>query len=62
VSRSTKQQKKSKEADVSLEAHEPTSSLDDVSDHTKDFFPFPYVYLCIFALPGTDEEIRCLGY
>jgi hypothetical protein len=40
VSQSTKRQKKSKEADVSLEAHEPTSSSDDVSDHTLEIFPF----------------------
>jgi hypothetical protein len=40
MSRITKQAKKSKEANVSLEAHEPTSSSDDVSDHTMNFFPF----------------------
>jgi hypothetical protein len=40
VSRSTKRQKKSKEADISLEAHKPTSSLDDVSDRTLKIFPF----------------------
>jgi hypothetical protein len=32
VSRSTKRLKKSKEADVSLEAHEPAGSPDDVSN------------------------------
>jgi hypothetical protein len=40
VSRSTKKAKKSKEADVSLEAHELASSSDDVSDRTLNFFPF----------------------
>jgi hypothetical protein len=40
VSRSTKRARKSKEADVSLEAHEPTSSSGDVSDRTLKFFPF----------------------
>jgi hypothetical protein len=44
VSRSTKRAKKSKEADVSLEAHEPTSSSDDVSDRIKKKIPFT---LCI---------------
>jgi hypothetical protein len=44
VSWSTKRAKKSKEADVSLEAHEPASSSDDVSDHTIKKIPFA---LCI---------------
>jgi hypothetical protein len=47
VSRSTKRAKKSKEADVSLEAHEPASSSDDVSDHTikKNSLRLVYTYM-----------------
>jgi hypothetical protein len=62
VSQSKKKAKKSKEADVSLEAHEPASSFDDVSDHTIKKFASLCVYLYVLALPGADEEIRRLGY
>jgi hypothetical protein len=62
MTRGTKRAKKSKEADVSLEAHEPTSSSDDVSDCTIKNFPSPCVYLYVLVLPGADEEIRRLGY
>jgi hypothetical protein len=40
VTRGTKRARKSKEADVSLEAHELTSSFDDVSNCTYKIFPF----------------------
>jgi hypothetical protein len=50
VSRSTKRQKKSKEADISLEVHEPTSSSDDVSDRTLEIFPFVLRMLMCFCL------------
>jgi hypothetical protein len=62
VSRSTKKAKKTKEADVSLEAHEPASSSDNVSDRAIKFFSSSCVCLYVLALPGADEEIRRLGY
>jgi hypothetical protein len=62
VSRSTKRSKKSQEAEVFLDAHEPTSSSDDVSDCTIKIFPSPCVYLYVLVLPGADEEIHRLGY
>jgi hypothetical protein len=46
VSRSTKRSKKSKEADVSLEAHESTDFPDDVS---------VYPPLCFLCYPHTHE-------
>jgi hypothetical protein len=48
VSRSTKRQKKSKEADISLQAHEPTSSSDDVSDRTLEIFSLRFAYAYVF--------------
>jgi hypothetical protein len=50
VSRSTKKSKKSKEADVSLEVHEPSSSSDNVSDRIfQDLsFLFACAYLFLF--------------
>jgi hypothetical protein len=50
VSRSTKKAKKSKEADVSLEVHEPSSSSDNVSDRTLEDFSFLFAcaYLFLF--------------
>jgi hypothetical protein len=62
VTRSTKRVRKSKEADVSLEAHELTSSSDDVSDWTIKFSSLSCVYLYVLVLPGADEEIHRLGY
>jgi hypothetical protein len=62
VTRSTKRVRKSKEADVSLEAHELTSSSDDVSDWTIKFSPSSCVYLYVLVSPGTNEEIHRLGY
>jgi hypothetical protein len=63
VSRSTKKAKKSKEADVALEAHEPASSSNDVSDHTIKLFSLrlAYTYM-LLPLSDTDEEICRLGY
>jgi hypothetical protein len=50
VSRSTKRSKKSKEADVSLEVHEPLSSSDNVSDRILEDFSFLFAcaYLFLF--------------
>jgi hypothetical protein len=50
ISRSTKRSKKSKEADVSLEVHEPLSSSDNVSDRILEDFSFPFAcaYLFLF--------------
>jgi hypothetical protein len=62
VSRSTKRSKKSQEADVSLEAREPTGSPDDVSDCIALIFLVPSIYLYIIPLPGIDEKIHRLGY
>jgi hypothetical protein len=62
VSQSTKRSKKSQEAEVSLEAHEPTSSPDNVSGCAILFFPSPCVYLYVLLLSGVDAEIRCLGH
>jgi hypothetical protein len=62
MSRSAKKAKKTKEADVSLEAHEPASSSDNVSDRAINFFSSSRVCLYVLALPGADEEIRRLGY
>jgi hypothetical protein len=47
---------------VSLEVHEPTGSLDNVSGCTILFFPSPSVYLYVLLLSGVDEEIRRLGH
>jgi hypothetical protein len=62
ASRSTKQLKKSQEAEVSLEAHEPTGSPDNVSGYTVLIFPAPSIYLCVSPLSGIDEEIHRLGH
>jgi hypothetical protein len=62
VSWSTKKAKKTKEADVSLEAHEPASSSDNVSDHAIKNFSSSCVCLYVLALPGADEEIHRPGY
>jgi hypothetical protein len=62
VSRSTKRSKKSQEAEVSLEAHEPTGSPDDVSGCTALIFLAPSIYLYVLPLSGTDEEIHRLGH
>jgi hypothetical protein len=62
VSRSAKKAKKTKETDVSLEAHEPASSSDNVSDRAIKNFSSYRVCLYVLALPGADEEIRRLGY
>jgi hypothetical protein len=62
MTRGTKRARKSKEADVSLETHELTSSSDDVSNCTIKFSPSSCIYLYVLILPGTDEEIRRLGY
>jgi hypothetical protein len=62
VARSTKRSKKSKEADVSLEVHDSTNYPDDVSNcPSLCFLHDPYTHV-VFALTGTDEEIRRLGH
>jgi hypothetical protein len=48
VSQSTKKSKKSKEANVSLEVHEPSSSLDNVSDRILEDFSF--LFACAYLL------------
>jgi hypothetical protein len=50
VSRSTKKSKKSEEADVFLEVHEPSSSKDNVSDCILEDFSFLFAcaYLFLF--------------
>jgi hypothetical protein len=50
VFQSTKKSKKSKEADVSLEVHEPSSSSDNVSDRILEDFSFLFAcaYLFLF--------------
>jgi hypothetical protein len=50
VSRSTKRSKKSQEADVSLEAHEPTGSPDDVSDCIALIFSCAFHILICYSL------------
>jgi hypothetical protein len=62
ASRSTKRSKKSQEAEVSLEAHEPTGSPDNVSGCTVLIFLASSIYLYVLLLSGIDEEIRCLGH
>jgi hypothetical protein len=62
VTRSTKRSKKFKEADVSLEAHEPTGSSNDVSGFIALIFLAPSIYLYVLPSSGTDEEIRRLGH
>jgi hypothetical protein len=62
TSRSTKRSKKSQETEVSLEAHEPTGSPDNVSGCTVLIFLVPSIYLCVPLLSGIDEEIRRLRH
>jgi hypothetical protein len=62
VPRNLKRLKKAKEPNVSLEAHELTSSSDDVSDWTIKFSSLSCIYLYALVLPGADEEICRLGY
>jgi hypothetical protein len=62
VSQSTKRSKKSQEAEVSLEAHEPTGSPDNVNGCTVLIFLAPSIYLYVPPLSSIDEEIRHLGH
>jgi hypothetical protein len=62
ASRGTMRPKKSQEAEVSLEAHEPTDSPDNVSCCTVLIFPAPSIYLRVSPLSGIDEEIRRLRH
>jgi hypothetical protein len=62
ASRCTKRSKKSQEAEVSLEAHEPTGSPDNVSGCTVLIYLAPSIRLRVSLLSGIDEEIRRLGY
>jgi hypothetical protein len=62
VSQSTKRSKKSQEVEVSLEAHEPTGSPDNVIGCTVLIFLAPSIYLCVPPLSGIDEEICHLGH
>jgi hypothetical protein len=62
ASRSTKRSKKSQEAEVSLEAHEPTGSPDNVSRYSVLIYLSPSIRLRVSPLSGIDEEIRRLRY
>jgi hypothetical protein len=62
ASQSSKWSKKSQGAEVSLEAHEPTGSPDNVSGCTVLIFLVPSIHLRVSPLSGIDEEIRRLGY
>jgi hypothetical protein len=62
ASRSTKRSKKSQEAKVSLEAHEPIGSSDNVSGCTVLIYLAPSIRLRVSPLSGIDEEIRRLRY
>jgi hypothetical protein len=62
VSQSTKNSKKSKEADVSLEVHEPSSSSDNVSDRILEDFSSLCMCSFVLVLLGADEEIRRLRH
>jgi hypothetical protein len=62
ASRSTKRSKKSQEAEVSLEAHEPTGSSDNVSGCIVLIYLAPSICLHVSPLSGIDEEIRRLRY
>jgi hypothetical protein len=60
--RNPKRAKKTKEAEVSLEAHVSAVSSDDVSDSFSLLF-FLYSHSLIYSFPsGFDEEIRRLGH
>jgi hypothetical protein len=62
ASRSTKRSKKSQEAEVSLEAHDPTGSPDNVSGCTVLIYLASSTRLCVSPLSGIDEEIHRLRY
>jgi hypothetical protein len=62
TSRSTKRSKKSQEVEVSLEAHEPTGSPDNVSSYSVLIYLAPSIRLCVSPLSGIDEEICRLRY
>jgi hypothetical protein len=62
ASRSTKRSKKSQEAEVSLEAHEPIGSPDNVSGYSVRIYLAPSIRLRVSPLSGIDEEIRRLRY
>jgi hypothetical protein len=60
--RNPKRTKKTKEAEVSLEAHVSAVSSDDVSDSFSLLF-FLYSHSLIYSFPlAFDEEIRRLGH
>jgi hypothetical protein len=62
ASQSTKRSKKSQDIEVSLEAHEPKGSPDNVSGYTILIYLAPSIRLRVSLLSGIDEEIRRLGY
>jgi hypothetical protein len=63
ISQSSKKSKKSKEAEVSLEAHAPSSSSDNVGCHILEDFPSFSACAYVFLLClGVDGEIRRLGH
>jgi hypothetical protein len=62
ASRSTKRSKKSQDVEVSLEAHEPKGSPDNVSGYTVFIYLAPSIRLRVSLLSGIDEKICRLGY
>jgi hypothetical protein len=62
ASRGTKRSKKSQDVEVSLEAHEPKGSPDNVSCYTVLIYLAPFIRLRVSLLSGIDEEIRRFGY
>jgi hypothetical protein len=60
--RNLKRVKKTKEAEVSLEAHVSTVSSDDVSNSFFPFFPFMHFYSYTLFLSGFGEEIYRPGH
>jgi hypothetical protein len=60
--RSLKRAKKTKEAEVSLEAHVPMVSSDDVSDFVFACFPFIRSFFDMLFSSGLGKEIHRLGH
>jgi hypothetical protein len=57
-----KRAKKAKETDVSLEAHVPMVSSDDVSNFVFVCFPFIYSFFDMLFSSGLVKEIHRLGH
>jgi hypothetical protein len=61
ASRSTKRSKKSQEAEVSLEAHKPTGSLDNVSGCTILIYLAPFIRLRVSPCQALMKKFIALG-